>query len=50
MAQPNDGRFNIDNTANQVERLAFFGWLWESHHAINVFTPTKNDKAGIDKR
>jgi hypothetical protein len=41
---------SANNPANQIERLALFGWLWEPHHAIYVSNATTDDKAGIDKR
>jgi hypothetical protein len=32
----------------QIERLSYFGWVWEPHQAANVSVPTKADKAELD--
>ena len=32
----------------QIERLAFFGWLWEPYHSPRLTLSSKYDKAVID--
>jgi hypothetical protein len=41
---------SANNPANQIERLAFFGWVWEPYHDMHVSSATKDDNDGIDKR
>jgi hypothetical protein len=38
----------VANIENQIERLAYFGWVWEPRQAGEVSTATKDDIAGID--
>jgi hypothetical protein len=38
----------IANNYNQIERLAYFGWVWEPRQEVEVSTATKDDIAGID--
>jgi hypothetical protein len=39
---------SINDPVQQIERLAYFGWVWETHHSANVSIATKVDSAGID--
>ena len=32
----------------KIERLAFFGWLWEPYHSLRLTGSYKDDKSGID--
>jgi hypothetical protein len=38
----------VANIENKIERLAYFGWVWEPRQAGEVSTATKDDIAGID--
>jgi hypothetical protein len=38
----------VKDPLEQVERLAFFGWVWEPGQTENVYVATKADKAQVD--
>jgi hypothetical protein len=38
----------VKDPLEQVERLTFFGWIWEPGQTANVSVATKADKAQVD--
>ena len=37
----------MEDPTMKIERLTFFGWVWEPYHSLRVTEASKDDKAGI---
>ena len=38
----------MEDPTIQIERIEFFGWVWEPYHSLIVTGSSRDDKAGID--
>ena len=41
---------SVEESTIQIERLTFFGWVWESYHSLRVTGASRDDKTGINRR
>ena len=38
---------SVEDPTMKIERLTFFGWVWEPYHSLRVTGASKDDKSGI---